>query len=126
VTACLRARAATAAEITLRLVDEPESQALNRAYRGIDRPTNVLSFSYDPPPGSDALVGDLVICAPVVAREATAQGKAPEAHWAHLVVHGTLHLLGHDHQNDEEAREMESLEVQILAELGFPDPYALA
>ena len=116
----------TSAEITLRIVDEPESRALNRDYRGVDRPTNILSFSYDPPPGSDALVGDLVICAPVMAREAAEQGKPLEAHWAHLVVHGTLHLLGYDHQNDDEAREMESLEVQILAELGFPDPYALA
>jgi probable rRNA maturation factor len=114
------------AEITLRVVDEAESQRLNRDYRGIDRPTNVLSFSYDPPPGSDPLIGDLVICAPVVAREAAEQGKPLEAHWAHMVVHGTLHLLGHDHQNDEEAREMESLEVKILAELGFPDPYVLA
>ena len=113
-------------QITLRIVDEPESRALNRDYRGIDRPTNVLSFSYDPPPGSDALIGDLVICAPVVAREAAEQGKLPAAHWAHMVVHGTLHLLGYDHQNEDEAREMESLETKILAELGFPDPYALA
>ncbi len=114
------------AEITLRVVDEAESRALNRDYRGIDRPTNVLAFSYDPAPGSDALIGDLVICAPVVAREAAEQEKPLEAHWAHVIVHGTLHLLGYDHQNDDEAREMESLEVKILAELGFPDPYALA
>jgi probable rRNA maturation factor len=114
------------AQITLRIVDELESQTLNRDYRGIDRPTNVLAFSYDPAPGSDALIGDLVICAPVVAREAAEQEKPLEAHWAHVIVHGTLHLLGYDHQNDDEAREMESLEVKILAELGFPDPYALA
>ena len=115
-----------AARLTIRIVDEPESQALNRDYRGIDKPTNVLSFSYDPPPGREGIVGDLVICAPVVAREAAEQGKPLEAHWAHMVVHGTLHLLGYDHQNDEEARVMEALEVQILAELGFPDPYAVA
>ena len=114
------------ADITLRVVEEAESRSLNRDYRGVDRPTNVLSFSYDPPPGSRALVGDLVICAPVVAHEAEEQRKPLESHWAHLVVHGTLHLLGYDHQNDEQAGAMEALEVQVLAELGIADPYAVA
>ncbi len=114
------------ADITVRVVDETESRSLNRDYRGVDRPTNVLSFGYDPPPGGPTLVGDLVICAAVVAREAAAQGKAAEAHWAHLVVHGTLHLLGYDHQNEDDARVMETLEAQILAKLGIPDPYAVA
>lgn len=110
--------------LVIRIVDEPESQTLNRQYRGIDRPTNVLSFPFDAPPRrlSDHL-GDLVICAPVVEREATEQGKPPEAHWAHMVVHGVLHLLGHDHQKDEDAETMERLEIAILGRLGFPDPY---
>lgn len=113
-------------ELTIRIVDEEESRALNRDYRGRDRPTNVLSFPLDAPPGVPLrILGDLVICAPVVAREAREQGKPEEAHWAHLVVHGVLHLRGHDHQRPEEARRMEAEEVRILAELGFGDPYGI-
>jgi probable rRNA maturation factor len=110
--------------IVVRIVDEPESRQLNRDYRGKDRPTNVLSFPFEPPPGiPEEHLGDLVICAPVVFREAREQQKQPEAHWAHMVVHGVLHLQGLDHQNSEEAEEMESLERQILARLGYSDPY---
>jgi len=112
------------AELTLRLVDEPESRALNERYRGKDRPTNVLSFPAELPEELDIpLLGDIVICAPLVAEEASSQGKPVEAHWAHLVVHGVLHLLGHDHQQEAEAREMEAIEVELLASLGFPNPY---
>ena len=112
------------AELTIRLVDEAESRQLNREYRGRDKATNVLSFPLDAPAYVDShLLGDLVICAPLVRREAQEQGKSVEAHWAHLVVHGILHLLGMDHQADREAREMERLEVEILARLGIPDPY---
>lgn len=114
------------AELTIRIVDEEESRILNRDYRGKDKPTNVLSFPFEAPPGLDAwpLLGDLVICAPVVAREAAEQGKALAAHYAHLTVHGTLHLLGWDHEDDKEAEAMEQLEREILASLGLPDPYA--
>ncbi len=112
------------AELVLRLVDEEESRQLNLRYRGKDAPTNVLSFPFEAPPQvSTDLLGDLVICAPVVAREAQQQKKVLEHHWAHMLVHGGLHLLGHDHQNDREAEQMEALEVQILARLGLPDPY---
>ncbi|MBU0500134.1 MAG: rRNA maturation RNase YbeY [Gammaproteobacteria bacterium] len=112
------------AGLVIRIVDEGEGRELNHQYRGKEMPTNVLSFLFEAPPGfpSDYL-GDLVICAPVVEREALEQGKAPEAHWTHLVVHGVLHLLGHDHQNDASAEAMEALEVAILARLGLPDPY---
>lgn len=110
--------------VVIRIVDEPESRQLNRDYRGKDRPTNVLSFPFEPPPGiPEEHLGDLVICAPVVFREAQEQHKQPEAHWAHMVVHGVLHLQGLDHQNSEEAEEMESLERHILARLGYSDPY---
>ncbi|MGC9456687.1 MAG: rRNA maturation RNase YbeY [Halothiobacillaceae bacterium] len=112
-------------ELTLRIVDEPEGRELNARWRDRDRATNVLSFPLDMPEHVDIpYLGDLVICAPVVAREALEQGKALTAHWAHLCVHGTLHLLGHDHEQAEEADIMEALEVQILAVLGYPDPYA--
>ncbi|WP_226702332.1 rRNA maturation RNase YbeY [Microbulbifer elongatus] len=112
------------AEISLRIVDEDESQALNSQYRGKDKPTNVLSFPADIPPELGLpLLGDLVICAQVVAREAEQQHKALSAHWAHMVVHGTLHLLGYDHIEDDEAEIMESLETRILAGLGIDDPY---
>ncbi len=112
-------------ELTIRLVDEAESQQLNRDYRQADRPTNVLSFPVDLPPGIDLpLLGDLVICAPVVAREAAEQGKPEQAHWAHLTIHGVLHLLGYDHMNNDEAEVMEAEERVILARLGYPDPYA--
>ena len=111
-------------ELTLRLVDEAESRRLNREYRGRDHPTNVLSFPFEVPSEiGSPLLGDLVICAPLVAREAQEQGKPVEAHWAHLTVHGILHLLGHDHQDGQQAAEMEAREVAILTALGYADPY---
>lgn len=111
-------------EVTLRLVDEAESQALNHQYRGKDKPTNVLSFPFEAPAGITVpLAGDLVICAPVVAREATEQDKASEAHWAHMVIHGLLHLQGYDHIEDSDAEVMEALEIRLLAELGYSNPY---
>ncbi len=111
-------------ELTLRLVDEAESAALNTQYRHKSGATNVLSFPFEAPPGlASRLLGDLVICAPVVAREAEEQGKTAAAHWAHMVVHGVLHLRGYDHMSDSEAAEMETLETEILARLGYADPY---
>ena len=112
-------------ELTLRIVDEDEGRQLNLDWRGKDYATNVLSFEADIPPGllDIPLLGDLVICAPVVEREANEQGKNLQAHWAHLVIHGCLHLLGHDHIEDDEAEIMESLERHLLASLGYPDPY---
>ncbi|AFV00591.1 rRNA maturation RNase YbeY [Simiduia agarivorans] len=113
------------AEVSLLIVDEAQGQALNRDYRGKDYPTNVLSFPADLPPELNLpLLGDLVVCAPVVAREATEQGKSETAHWAHMLVHGTLHLLGYDHIEDADADAMEALETEILLDLGFPAPYA--
>jgi probable rRNA maturation factor len=145
------ALAARAGEMTLRIVGERESRALNRRFRGKDKPTNVLSFPYGEPGGEGPhptggsaagpplsrkrerdsgaafgrglILGDLVICAPVVNREARAQGKAPAAHWAHMVVHGVLHLCGFDHIRVRDARVMEDRERAILARLSFPDPY---
>lgn len=112
------------AELTIRIVDADESRALNRDYRGKDSPTNVLSFPAELPPEVEIpLLGDLVICAPVVAREAGEQGKPLAAHWCHMVVHGCLHLLGYDHVEDEQAEAMEALETRILARLGYPNPY---
>lgn len=109
--------------LTLRIVNEAESAALNERYRHKPGPTNVLSFPFEAPPEVDStLLGDIVICAPVVLREAIVQGKTPEAHWAHLVAHGVLHLLGYDH-DEAQAAAMEALEIRILAGLGFPDPY---
>ena len=126
----LRQRTADS-ELTIRLVDESEGLELNHTYRQRDYATNVLSFPADVPdemggiPLLDIpLLGDLVICVPVVEREALEQEKPPEAHWAHLVIHGCLHLLGYDHIDDAEAEEMEALERTLLAELGHPDPYA--
>ncbi len=114
------------AEVTIRLVDEAESQQLNFEYREKDKPTNVLSFPFQQPPGLELpLLGDLVICAQVVAREALEQNKTLHAHWAHMVVHGCLHLLGFDHINETDAEEMEAEEIQILQELGFADPYLI-
>ena len=111
-------------ELVIRVVDEVEMTALNRRYRGSNRPTNVLSFPFEaPPPIETDLIGDLVICAPVVEREAEEQGKGLEAHWAHLVVHGVLHLLGYDHTGANDTEEMENLERSVLHALGFPDPY---
>lgn len=116
-------------ELTLRVVDRSESRALNRRYRAKDAATNILSFPWEPPApelaGLVPLLGDLVVCAPLVQDEALAQGKPPEAHWAHLIVHGVLHLRGFDHVDEEDAVRMESLEVSILAGLGYPDPYRL-
>ncbi|WP_312515255.1 rRNA maturation RNase YbeY [Stutzerimonas nitrititolerans] len=121
----LRQRSADS-ELTIRLVDEAEGRELNHTWRQKDYATNVLSFPADVPDEllDIPLLGDLVICVPVVAREAAEQGKPQEAHWAHLVIHGCLHLLGYDHIDDAEADEMEALERQLLAELGHPDPYA--
>lgn len=114
-------------EVCIRIVDAEESQALNAEYRGKDKPTNVLSFPFEVPPGVPVtLLGDLVICAEVVAREAEEQQKAALHHWAHMVVHGTLHLLGFDHINDDEAEEMEALERDLLARLDIADPYQTA
>ena len=114
------------AEVTVRIVDNAESQQLNLTYRGKDKPTNVLSFPFQAPAGIELpLLGDLVISAPVVEAEAAEQGKPLHAHWAHMVVHGSLHLLGFDHINDDEAEEMEAEEVTILQQLGIPNPYLL-
>lgn len=107
-------------EITIRIVAAEESHALNQSWRGKDKPTNVLSFPMNEPD----YLGDIVICASVVAAEAIEQHKAAKAHWAHMVVHGVLHLLGHDHIADDEAEKMEALEQKLLRKLGFSDPYA--
>lgn len=113
------------AELTIRIVDREESRLLNHTYRGKDSDTNVLSFPADLPDGIGIpLLGDVVICAPRVEQEAVSQKKDLHSHWAHLTVHGVLHLLGHDHQDDGEAEEMEALETSILASMGFPDPYS--
>ena len=112
-------------ELTIRLVDADESQALNRDYRDNDKPTNVLSFPFENPPGMTLpLLGDLVICHAVVTREAEEQHKTLEHHYAHMVIHGTLHLLGYDHMDDDEAEAMEQCERVLLAALGIADPYA--
>ena len=119
-------------EIVIRIVDEAESQALNHDYRGKNSPTNVLSFPFELPEGmpeqmraelGEGIIGDIAICAPVVEREAKDQGKAAEAHWAHMVIHGVLHLLGHDHVEDAGAEIMEAMEIRALSELGYPNPY---
>ena len=112
-------------QMAIRIVDKPESARLNQSFRGKTGAANVLSFPMEAPRQAPvALLGDLVICAPVVEREANAQGKQPQAHWAHMVVHGVLHLLGYRHDNNPEAAAMESLEIEILGHLGFSDPYA--
>lgn len=112
------------AEVTIRLVDSEESNELNLTYRGKDKPTNVLSFPFEAPPGIELpLLGDLVICRQVVEQEAQEQEKPLAAHWAHMVVHGSLHLLGYDHIEDDEAEEMEALETEIMLALGYADPY---
>ena len=118
-----RAALSKPAVVTLRYVAATEGRRLNREFRGKDYATNVLTFIYGRDPAG-ALSGDVVICAPVVAREAREQGKEIDAHHAHLLVHGLLHLQGHDHERRAEAARMERLEREILARLGFPDPYA--
>ncbi|OSN06151.1 rRNA maturation RNase YbeY [Lonsdalea britannica] len=111
-------------EVTIRIVDEAESHELNHTYRGKDKPTNVLSFPFEAPPEVELpLLGDLIICRQVVEQEAAEQEKTQEEHWAHMVVHGCLHLLGYDHIEDSEAEEMESLETEIMQGMGFADPY---
>lgn len=116
------------ADVSVRIVDEQEMRGLNRDYRDQDKPTNVLAFPAGDagfvPPGERPLLGDIVVCAGVVAREAEDQGKPAAHHWSHMLVHGTLHLLGHDHLTDAQARAMEALERRILESLGIADPYA--
>ena len=129
-------------ELSVRVVGNAESRRLNRHYRGKDKPTNVLSFGFEKgtvpfsnnarrgPRGakrglSSFPLGDLVVCAPVVAREAREQGKSREAHWAHMIVHGTLHLLGYDHERDADAKRMERREIAILKQLGYINPYEI-
>lgn len=113
-------------ELTIRLVNADESQLLNKQYRKKDKPTNVLSFPFEVPAGIELnLLGDLIICASVVEQEAKEQNKALFDHWAHMIIHGCLHLLGYDHINDTDADEMESLEIIILAKLSISNPYNL-
>jgi probable rRNA maturation factor len=113
-------------ELTIRIVEISESQALNLQYREKDKPTNVLSFPFEVPEGIELdLLGDLVICADVVSEEAKEQNKKLHNHWAHMVIHGCLHLLGYDHIDDSEAIEMESLETKLLKELKISDPYII-
>lgn len=121
------ARHRAPAELSIRIVGAREGRSLNRRYRDRDYATNVLSFPVELPSGvASPLLGDLVICAPVVAREARGQAKPPRTHYAHLTVHGVLHLLGFDHQNERDAARMEALETRVLAGLGIADPYLAA
>jgi len=125
ISAALNSQQLSQAEVSVYIVDNDESQTLNAQYRGQDKPTNVLSFPADLPEEVDIpLLGDLVVCAPVVEREAAEQGKSLAAHWAHMLVHGSLHLLGYDHIDDSEAEVMEALETTIIVDLGFPAPYS--
>ena len=117
----LRAALDAPAQLTVRVVGADEGRALNREFRGKDHATNVLTFAYE---GEPVVVADLVLCAPVVEREAREQGKPLRAHWAHMVVHGVLHLKGFDHETAAEAAAMEAREREILAALGFKDPYS--
>lgn len=114
-------------ELSIRIVDPEESADLNQTYRHKAGPTNVLSFPFESPEDvaldEPELLGDLVICAPVVEREAAEQNKLPHSHWAHMVIHGTLHLLGYDHIEETEAEEMEALEIKLMENLGFANPY---
>lgn len=113
-------------ELNILVVDGRAGRRYNRQFRGRDYATNVLSFPYDPAPGEHSgLLGDLVICAPVVAREAREQRKSPRDHFAHLAIHGVLHLLGYDHEDEDDAERMEALERQVLAAFGIADPYAV-
>ncbi|NLS43256.1 rRNA maturation RNase YbeY [BEV proteobacterium] len=112
------------AEVTIRIVDEAESHELNHTYRGKDKPTNVLSFPFEAPPEVELpLLGDLIICRQVVEQETIEQQITADAHWAHMVIHGCLHLLGYDHIEDDEAEEMEALETEIMQQMGYVDPY---
>lgn len=112
------------AELTIRIVDKAEGAQLNEKWRNAQGPTNVLSFLYsDLNETTKSIQGDIVICAPVILREAAEQKKSVDAHWAHIIVHGILHLLGYDHDNENDANEMESLETSILGKLKIPDPY---
>lgn len=112
------------AELTIRIVDEDEMVSLNEQYRHKEGSTNVLSFPYEPIPGIlSRSLGDIVICAPVIERESEQNDKPLLSHWAHMVIHGTLHLLGYDHQTDEETKDMQGLETEILLKLGFQPPY---
>lgn len=113
-------------ELTIRITGSEESQQLNHEYRGKDKPTNVLSFPFEAPPEVPLpLLGDLVICVEVVEQEAKEQNKPLNHHWAHMVIHGCLHLLGYDHITDNEAEEMESIETELLAQLKIADPYTI-
>jgi len=116
-------------QMTVRIVERDEITQLNEQYRQKNGPTNVLSFPFELPPGlpaeaGESALGDVVVCAAVVKAEAAEQGKSPTAHWAHMVVHGTLHLLGYDHVQDSDAQKMESLEITVLAGLGYANPYS--
>lgn len=127
-TQAARAAGGCSGELTIRVISSEESRALNLDYRGKDKPTNVLSFPFEMPEGLPAdllppVVGDIAICAEIVAGEADEQEKAPDAHWAHMVTHGVLHLLGYDHVEEADAARMERLETDILARMGYPDPY---
>lgn len=119
-----------AVELSIRIVDTDESADLNQTYRHKSGPTNVLSFPFESPEAvefEDAeLLGDLVICAPVVAREAAEQQKLLQSHWAHMVIHGTLHLLGFDHIEEADAEEMETLEIKLMEKLGYDNPYRVS
>ncbi|WP_119156969.1 rRNA maturation RNase YbeY [Caldimonas tepidiphila] len=117
----IRAALDAPGEITVRVVDAEEGQTLNREFRGKDYATNVLTFDYSHAP---VVAADLILCAPVVEREAQAEGRALEAHYAHLLVHGTLHAQGHDHEEEAEAEAMEARESEVMRALGFADPYA--
>ena len=117
----MRAALEAPAEITVRIVDADEGQALNRDYRHKDYATNVLTFDYAHEP---VVVADLILCAAVVEREAREEGKTLEAHYAHLLVHGTLHAQGYDHEEEDEAEVMEARESAVMLSLGFPDPYS--
>lgn len=111
------------AEFTIRIVDEEEISELNKKWRGFNKPTNVLSFPAGDNPVSPELLGDIIICAPIIIKEAAEQHKELDAHWAHMVIHGILHLLGYDHINNNDAVKMESIEIEKLKFLNYPDPY---